>query len=119
AYTKSASTGLSQLTIGAANPASRNARPSAMLVTPSHVAPFSSAVRAAGTQPCPKPSAFTTAITPAFALETKNRVLAATAARSTVSIAPCARSFLVTAAGAATALVGRPDLGRPDHTPQR
>jgi len=52
----------------------------------------------------------------ALVREAKNRVLAATAARSTVSNAPCAQSFRVTAAGA---LIGRPDLGRPDHTPRR
>ena len=43
---KSAPTGLSQLSTGARNPAQRKARPSAMLVTPSQVAPFASVVRA-------------------------------------------------------------------------
>ena len=38
-----------------------------MLVTPSHVAPLASAARAAAAPPCPKPSALTTAITPARA----------------------------------------------------
>ena len=47
---------------GASMPASRRVSASAAVATPSAVAPPSSAARAAGTAPCPYPSALTTAI---------------------------------------------------------
>jgi hypothetical protein len=86
AVSTSQSTGFSQLNTGASTPAARTATASAIDVTPSHVAPLVSAVLATSASPCPKPSAFTTAISSPRVVVANRRVLAATADRSIAKV---------------------------------